>query len=382
MGEKKFSSKDRHKEYKLLMALIASIKDLVQQPYDQKCFNGMIKDYLNESKIMDLSNISMLFNKDMIQSTIDFYEQAKVFNGEMGIEDIGQAMRNVWIINMIQQLESKPTQLSSSAFGYSMLYPYTDNLLDDTEMSSAYKNEIMTRFGKRLSNLQVDQSDSDQSYERDLFKLIEMVESDYRRDAYPMVYESMMGIHHAQVMSQKQHHVSIPYEHSILEYTFEKGGTSVLADACIVCGELSEVQILFYLQYGIVLQLCDDIQDMIEDKANAHQTIFSQLMGHYHLDPLILKTLSFNEKMVERLPKKEWASIYRNCILMMIAFSSLNYKAYLSRGFYSTLSAYSPLTRRHLKKIEKEVKRSQHLLLRSDTISLFKTYVSEMSLDI
>lgn len=379
---KQFSAKERYKEYKLLMTLITSIMQLLNQAYDQKVFDELIKAYITESKILDSSNVSLLFNKEMIQSTIAFYEQAKAFNSEMGIEDIGQAMRNVWIINMIQQLETKPAKLSSSAFGYSMLYPYTDNLLDDTEMDSTYKNEIMTQFGKRLSGLQVNQMDVLKPYERDLFKLIEMIESEYKREDYPMVYESMMGIHHAQLMSQKQQCASIPYEHSILEYTFEKGGTSVLADACIVCGMLTEEQIIFYLQYGIVLQLCDDFQDMIEDRANMHQTIFSQLMGHYKLDPLILKTLSFNEKMIQRLPQKEWASIYQNCILMMIAFSSLNYKAYLSRDFYKTLTAYSPLTRRHLKKIEKEVKRSQKLLLLPDTISLFKAYISEMSLDI
>ncbi|MBF4695902.1 hypothetical protein [Fusibacter ferrireducens] len=379
---KRFTAKEQQREYKLIMSLITSIMALLKQPYDQKAFDQMIKDYMDESKILDTSNVALLFNKEMIQATIDFYEQAKAFNSEMNIEDIGQAMRNVWIINLIQQLEGKPSKLSSSAFGYSMLYPYTDNLLDDTDMDLSYKKEIMTRFGKRLAGLQSNSDDALNPYEQDLFKLIAMVESEYERDDHPMVYESMLGIHHAQLMSQRQHCLSIPYETSILEYTFEKGGTSVLADACIVCGKLTEAQMLFYMQYGIVLQLCDDFQDMVEDQTHRHQTIFSQLMGHYKLDPLILKTLSFNEKMIQRLPQKKWASIYRNCILMMIAFSSLNYRAYLSRDFYKKLIAYAPLTRRQYKKIEREVKRSQKVLLLPDTIKLFKTYISEMSLDI
>ncbi len=379
---KKFNIRDQQREYKLLMALITSIKQLLEQAYDQNTFDKIIEDYIHATKIIDSSSVSMLFNKEMIQSTIDFYEQAKAFNGEMGIEDIGQAMRNVWIINMIQRLESKPANLSSSAFGYSMLYPYTDNLLDDIEMDSEYKKAVMKQFGKRLSGISANPADPTKSYERDLFKLIEMIESEYKRTEYPMVYESMLGIHHAQLMSQNQQCVSIPYERSILEYTFEKGGTSVLADACIVSGILTKEQILFYMQYGIVLQLCDDFQDMIEDKANGHQTLFSQLMGCYKLDPLILKTLLFNEKMIQKLPDKKWRSIYSNCILMMIAFSSLNYKPYLSRNFYKELSSYSPLTRRQFKKIEKEIKQSRKLLLKPDMISLLKSYVSEMRLDI
>ena len=49
----------------------------------------------------------------------------------MTLQEIGQAMRNVWIMNISQVLLNVEVKFTNAIFAYSMLYPYTDNILDD-----------------------------------------------------------------------------------------------------------------------------------------------------------------------------------------------------------------------------------------------------------
>jgi hypothetical protein len=69
----------------------------------------------------------------------------------------------------------------------------------------------------------------------------------------------------------------------LLHLSIAKGGTSVLADACLVRGSLSEDEAEFMFAYGVVLQLMDDLQDLPDDLANGHMTIFTR---QTHLGPL------------------------------------------------------------------------------------------------
>ena len=392
-----FSFKEKRNEYNKILKLMRDLKRLVQDSEDQDSegqekFNDLIKTYLKSSKIMASTDMSALFNKEMIKSTIDFYECAKAFDPKMKIEDIGQAMRNVWIINMIQLLEGKPVAMTPSAFGYSMLYPYTDNFIDAAEIASEYKRQVLSKFGLRLSegthmvSLSLGDVSSEDGpechYQKALDHLVGKIESQYCRVSYPQVYKSLMGIHDAQIKSQIQHGDSLPYELPILNFTFEKGGTSVLADAYLVCGTLSNDQILFYMHYGIILQLCDDLQDMVEDQKNNHQTIYSQLMNRFMLDTMISKTLAFNDRMISRMPDSKWHALYTYCILIMISLSSLNYRAYMSKDFFSKLTQFSPFTLGQLKKIKKEALKLQSIFLKPETMVILKSYVTQMSLDI
>lgn len=56
------------------------------------------------------------------------------FDDDLPIGDIMQAMRNVWISNALQLLFGKEIYYSKANFAYSMLYPYTDNYLDNTNI--------------------------------------------------------------------------------------------------------------------------------------------------------------------------------------------------------------------------------------------------------
>ena len=69
-----------------------------------------------------------------------------------------------------------------------------------------------------------------------------------------------------------------------MRISVEKGGTSVLADAYLVCGNLDTELSDLMFGFGFVLQLIDDLQDAKEDCNNNHMTVFSQELNKERLD--------------------------------------------------------------------------------------------------
>ena len=52
-------------------------------------------------------------------------------------------------------------------------------------------------------------------------------------------------------------------EQALLNFSIAKGGASVLTDACLVRGSLTDDEAKFMFAYGVVLQLMDDVQDSV-----------------------------------------------------------------------------------------------------------------------
>ena len=56
----------------------------------------------------------------------------------------------MWTAAGLQVLLGQPLELTPAIFAYSMLYPYTDNLLDDPQTSAEAKSAFNRRFRARL----------------------------------------------------------------------------------------------------------------------------------------------------------------------------------------------------------------------------------------
>ena len=92
----------------------------------------------------------LLFADAYYESSVAFSRRARAFDPDLGAEEIGQAIRNVWIMNSLQMLGERQVGLSPAIFAYSMLYPETDNYLDDPEVAIADKRRFNERLGRRL----------------------------------------------------------------------------------------------------------------------------------------------------------------------------------------------------------------------------------------
>src|SRR5690606_24263012 len=121
-------------------------------------------------ELFKLGTIDKKMKDQFFATTKVFINQCKVFDNEMNYEDIGQAMRNVWIVSLLQKMKDIDISFTMAIFGYSMLYPYTDNYLDNLDISREEKKEFNNRFYKRLCGEEVEGRNF---HEKQVFKLVE-----------------------------------------------------------------------------------------------------------------------------------------------------------------------------------------------------------------
>lgn len=216
---------------------------------------------------------SLVINRQFFGVSKTFCREAKAFDGGLTREEIYQALRNVWIMNGLQLLMNLPVEITPAVFAYSLLYPYSDNLLDDPGLSGNEKAQFCARFEKMIRGIPVRFADGREAKIRALLK---MIEGQYERASYPEVYESLLAIHKAQTqgISLQKEPEKLTAE-QVMDLSFAKGGTSVLADGYLVAGKLTPQQQRFLFGYGIWLQLADDIQDITEDRSDNVRTLFT-----------------------------------------------------------------------------------------------------------
>jgi hypothetical protein len=300
------------------------------------------------------------FTDGFERATKEFLQRAKAFDAKLKPEDIYQAMRNIWIANSLQALMNREMDCSAPVFAYSMLYPYSDNVNDDPELSFAAKCGMNDRFRKWLEG---ENPPFRNATEQKINALVLMIERDFSRNEYPGVFQSLLGIFNAQIKSliqQKQHQSGGAAD--ILDISIEKGGTSVLADGYLIRGALDDQLEDFCFGYGVFLQFADDLQDVADDLANGHQTLFSQMAETGPLDALANKLFNFMRRVVDLhlagpADHRFRELILKNCYFMVqeaicktAHFYSPGYLSAIERNFPLTLLYY-----RHLKKQLKQM---------------------------
>jgi hypothetical protein len=226
----------------------------------------------------------------------EFVHMARAFDPRLSGEDIYQAGRNAWTANGLQWLLGLPVQNSPSILAYSLLYPYTDNYLDDPSITVATKLAFNERFRQRLTG---DLLSPVNKQEQVIFDLVAMIETQYSRSDDPAVFESLLDIHQAQGRSLNLfQHAAVPGGVDVLGLSFGKGGTSVLADGYLVSGSLNEAQRQYTYGHGIFAQLLDDMEDVEQDSEEGRLTVYSQPAGHWSLDALANRTFHFGHKVL------------------------------------------------------------------------------------
>lgn len=300
--------------------------------------------------------LKFFIDKGYLGVAEDFINRAKKEDGNLTAEEVFQAIRNVWIMNSLQIVWDVPLELTPSIYGYSMLYPYTDNFLDNPEIDVEEKSKFNFKLSKRLKG---ENQTPDTPHESRVFELIQNIESQYNRDDFLEVYESILLIQEAQVVSLKQDQTQTMTEDEILQISFFKGGSSVLADAFLVKGNLSYDEMEFSFEYGAFLQLLDDLQDAIEDRADGHQTIFSR--KDEDLDKHIYKLIAYIFKVNTPNTDDSHAMVYmkeviRSCTLIMIMDAVGRNSSIVSKKLYKELESYSKVRLSFYKKMESQLK--------------------------
>jgi hypothetical protein len=287
----------------------------------------------------------LLFGDAFFESTLAFVREAKAFDPELTLEQLGQALRNVWIGNSLQMLLDRRVALRDGLFAYSMLYPLTDNWLDDPEVPRARKRAFNRRFGRRLGGLPAFPHDA---REAAAFRLVGRIEAELPRRDFPWVFESLLAIHEGQSRSLDQQEASGLDDEEILAISFEKGGSSVLADLHLVNTSPSADEERFAFGYGVFLQLLDDLQDVEDDLAHGHETLFTRSARKGPLDEPSARLARFIDRTLdgafgdtafaERLDL-----IRRNCRALLVGSVALQ-PARFSRRFRRALESRWPVS--------------------------------------
>ncbi len=308
--------------------------------------------------LFDRSFIKFFIEQGYLDAAEKFITTARKENPQLKDEEIFQALRNVWIMNSLQIYWGLPVEMTPSVYAYSMLYPYTDNFLDNPEYSREEKN----KFNKRLYGVLNGEKLTPENFiEEKIFSLVNQIELQYCRDTYPEVYESLKLIQEAQTESMRQDGDKVLTYDSILPISFFKGGTSVLADAFLVKGNLTINEMHFAFTYGTFLQLLDDLQDAKVDKKDNHQTLFSTKRNNELIDNevtriilYIFKVNTANESDTKLMTLMK--EVISSCTLIMIMDAVGRNPEIVSGELYRELESYSKVRLMYYKKFEDKIR--------------------------
>jgi hypothetical protein len=288
----------------------------------------------------------LLLADSFLASSVAFAREARLFDPTLPLEGLGQALRNVWIGNSLQMRLGLPVRCGDGLFAYSMLYPLTDNRLDDPALDAAAKRAFNRRFGRRLAGERPAPADAGEAA---VFALVARIEGEYPRRLFPAVHESLLAIHAGQTRSLAQQDDPRLGEDEVLAISCEKGGASVLADLWLVAGEADEADERFAFGYGVFLQLLDDLQDLDTDLAAGHQTIFTRAAARGTLDAPAARLCRFVDRVLDAEPLADEAAaerrdlVRRNCRTLLVSSVAAQPRRF-SRRFRRSVERRWPFT--------------------------------------
>jgi hypothetical protein len=351
---RRFTPKERAPREKafarFVEALLAETKRLPVAPAErevcQKRIFGAFDHFARQALDWEDRHLEALSGGGFDRVATEFVRLARQFDPGVSSGDIFQACRNVWVANGLQKLLGLPVRLTPPILAYSLLYPLTDNYLDDPATAEDTKLGFNSRLRSRLAG---DEAVPANPREKAIFDLVSMIEAEYDRARQPQVFESLLAIHQAQVRSLRLLRVDGPQtENEIVAISLEKGGTSVLADGCLAAGHLAPGEVEFLFGFGAILQLMDDLEDVDEDREAGLRTVFSRAAGREPLDLVTDRLFRFGTRVLERLdgfgmpeaqPLRE---LIRSSLSRGVVTTAGRFERLYTRSYLGALEAHSP----------------------------------------
>lgn len=273
---------------------------------------------------------------------------ARKFDPALSVPDVVQACRNMWTACGLQALLGHPMGLTPSLVAYSMLYPYSDNYLDQPSLSTGDKLSFSNRFRMRLSGVRLVAQDR---HEASVWSMVQLIEDEYPRSIYPQVFDALLAIHLAQERSLAQLGSgrglnSIADGQELLRISCAKGGTSVLADAFLAQPWPAQEEIRFAFEWGVLLQLGDDLQDIEEDFRRGSTSLFTRAVETGKpLDGLVMQLLNLSQYVADQMDHLHGSPMLKHLLRMswrsLILTAVARSQQYFSPMFIAALEPHS-----------------------------------------
>lgn len=328
---------------------------LLRKKRKQKMLN-ILTDVLSTETIICVHNSMDQQTLDAFQEDLkNFLRHVRAFAPELSLEGIGQAIRNYIVYAMFNVIHQEQPCFSIACFGYSMLYPFTDNYIDSKQYSAKEKLAYNQIIRDKIEGNDVQPQSL---YQKKTCELLQAIELEYPRDKNPTIYTLLLMILEAQEDSIKQQNKGFPLmTEEILNISLYKGGVSVLIDRYFVKKKITNEDLNFYLGFGFFLQLADDLQDIKEDSLQGNQTIFTLDLQCKREEKLVNKLLHFmqqimNSYQAENDTFKDF--ILSNCY-QLIYTSVIRSKEFFSQEYIDHLERYLPITYPFLENMKKNM---------------------------
>ena len=193
-----------------------------------------------------------------------------------------------------------------------------------------------------------------------------MIEKDYPPQEFRDVHLSLSAIHRAQSKSLLLHNIQPGCdEESLTAITMEKGGTSVLADGYLAAGRLNNAEADSFFEYGVLLQLVDDLRDIDEDRVNAHSTPFSRIVEQGNLDSAARRLLLFVKHCAMQLSSLNHSHanqvkemVEQSCSFLILETAARHHEFYSAR-FLKSVECWMPLRPAFLNELHREIEMRQ-----------------------
>lgn len=369
---KKRYSKDKDKELlRLNRVLKAGLKRVDVNHLENEAVDALVDQIQNfacETVGMSESAVNDIFQKDYFEYSKEFIQRAREVEPTIDKEGIFQALRNVWVMHSMQMYFGKEVKITDAVFGYSMLYPLTDNYLDDPNITKEEKADFNTRFREKI---RTGHGEGKTDGEKKAFQMIDIIEKNWNRTDHPKVYESLIAILDGQNGSLYQHKMDSLFDKDLLSLTFYKGGSSVLADAYLINGHMTEEEELFAFMYGVILQLADDLQDTESDLKENHFTIMNVQGTLGHLDTILHKMLNLIDYFMahhyeqKTESQKSLKELTYESIQLLIFEAIMKSKKFVSSEVYKKVCMGSHFSSKAYKKVERSFNKQLNIIIES-----------------
>lgn len=320
--------------------------------------------------------IRYALNSNVLGGLGDYLRRVRQDDSTLHSAEHLQAGRNLAVALGIQHLTRHPVTVTDPVYYYSLLYPYTDNYIDDPAIDKQGK----LAFGKWLQ-ARIDgkaEAPQDNAWLKKIDHALSSIEAKYPRAEFAEAYDSLKCIHRAQMTSMGQdapgamNKPIAGYEKPvaasdkissqtdpILHVTIWKGGAAVIGDAYMVEGSVKRDDASNLFRLGALCQYIDDFQDCREDVASNHATYYSRLVARgqvldgeaNRLLRLITSTCKDLEKI--RPDAKPLIDAAHSVALFLVYSAVAGQREYFSPEYLKEFEKYLMVTLKDFHEIEK-----------------------------
>ena len=303
----------------------------------------LLNQFIREEPILNIrSSLSSDALSDIGTELKKFLYAARQFKPDLSVSDLGQALRNYLVYAIFLELIGKNQNFTPAIFGYSMLYPITDNYIDSDrshDEKCAYNMMIRDKIkGAPVSPVSL--------HDIQTCKLLSDIEAVYPRDAETDIYSGLTLMLEAQQESllQQGKECRLPMEKR-LEISLYKGGVSVLIDRYLADSHISEEELHFFLGFGFVLQLADDLQDIASDLREGSQTLLTLEQNPDTLEKLVNQLLQFVYRLFQGYPfaNADFQEFLFHGTIYLLLMSTQMSQEHFHKDYLQKLETYFPV---------------------------------------